>query len=483
VISLKIFSVGTLKLLQEKMDADPVKECRGTLAYVTFGLRLINCCIGKEAGAEATDRKQAVVDAAFCCAFVMYWRFQVAHNLKGMGYTLKKHFLTRETFLDVMTITQTRILLVVLYRDWYPEFKIHAPNISSRFSEYVFQYARMHETNSPLFDVAGFRRHLKHLIGQMKLVATTGLKVPNARCGVPHDVRYFEDARRFKAPDGWHLTNEELQIAIDQGIAECVRLWVEILGHNDLLDLSKPDHFFVNPTKHFPHGDMFAQGVNDPWYQPNAGNQAPQNREDAGWGHDGDDSQRDNPNAGGDADASQNMMDQWSALMQQQGLVDADAPSSRIKLLQQLSEPLSDWNAKYVRPKADRVYGRMEEQAFRDNVRSKADKWNWLSGDDDVGFVYTNGQRDYIGIGNVVETAILKAPPRTRKTKLTDVDLMQKDPKARYSCLSQYQVHYASLSCSLCSSLLCSCLLCSCLLCSCLLYSCLLCSCLLCPFL
>ena len=86
-------------------------------------LRLLNCCIGKHAGAAATDRKQAVVDAAFSCAFALYWRYQVAHNLKGMGYTLKKHFLTRETFLDVMTITQTRILLVVLYRVWYPHFK------------------------------------------------------------------------------------------------------------------------------------------------------------------------------------------------------------------------------------------------------------------------------------------------------------------------------------------------------------------------
>jgi hypothetical protein len=73
----------------------------------------------------------------------------------------------------------------------------------------------------------------------------------------------------------------------------------------------------------------------------------------------------------------------------------------------------------------------MEDQAFRENVRSKDDKWEWLSGDDDVAFVYSIGERDYIGIGNVIDTAVLKAPPRARKTKLTDVDLMQKDPKAR----------------------------------------------------
>ena len=205
---LKIFSLNTVKKLQDKMDADPVKDCRGTLAYVIFGLRLLGCSIGKEAGAEATDRKQAVVDAAFSCVFALYWRWQVTHNLKDLGHTLKKHFLTRETFLDVLNICQTRILVVILYREWYPKFKVHAPNLSSRFSEYVFQYCRMHQTNSPLFNIAGFRRHVKHLIGHMKLAATTGLKIPQAKRGVPHGVKYFEDRSAFEAPDGWHLTDE-----------------------------------------------------------------------------------------------------------------------------------------------------------------------------------------------------------------------------------------------------------------------------------
>ena len=113
-----------------------------------FGIRLLNCYIGPEAGTDAVDRKKAVVDASFCCAFVLYWRWRIVHGLEAAGYTLKKHFLTRETFLDILTITQTRILLVVLYREWYPDFKIHGPNVSSRFSEYVFQYCRRFETNS-----------------------------------------------------------------------------------------------------------------------------------------------------------------------------------------------------------------------------------------------------------------------------------------------------------------------------------------------
>ena len=58
--------------------------------------------------------------------------------------------------------------------------------VSSRFSEYVFQYARMHENNSPCFSVSAFRRHLRHFIGQIKLAANGGLELPPSKRGVPN---------------------------------------------------------------------------------------------------------------------------------------------------------------------------------------------------------------------------------------------------------------------------------------------------------
>ena len=118
---LKIFNTVVLEHLEGKIQDDPTKSDRGTLVFVYFGMRLLNCHIGPHAGVDATDRDQAVVDASFCCAFVLYWRWRIVHGLKKAGFTLKKHFLTRETFLDILTLTQTRILLVVLYRDWHPE--------------------------------------------------------------------------------------------------------------------------------------------------------------------------------------------------------------------------------------------------------------------------------------------------------------------------------------------------------------------------
>ena len=87
------------------------------------------------------------------------------------------------------------------------------------------------------------------------------------------------------------------------------------------------------------------------------------------------------------------------------------------------------------RAKQDRVAGRMEEQAFRNvGMQSEdADKWDYASGDDDVMvLIYdVNLQRDLYVMGNVVDTAILKEKPNRRKKPLTDVDLIEKDPRAR----------------------------------------------------
>ena len=118
----------TVKKLERIHSTDP--HVRGVLAYVKFGIKLLNCHIGEQGGADATSRDQAVIDASFACSFVLYWRWRIGFKLKPLGFTLKRHFLTRETFLDVLTLTQTRRLMALLYREFYPMFKIHGPNVA-----------------------------------------------------------------------------------------------------------------------------------------------------------------------------------------------------------------------------------------------------------------------------------------------------------------------------------------------------------------
>ena len=113
---------------------------------------------------------------------------------------------------------------MMMYREWYPEFKVHGPHASSQFSEYVFQYARMHETNSPCFDVGGFRHHLKHQIGQLLMAVDCDVELPNSKRSVLNTVKGV-DCAKYAAPPGWHLTDVELNAAIDEGIAECAALF------------------------------------------------------------------------------------------------------------------------------------------------------------------------------------------------------------------------------------------------------------------
>ena len=62
---------------------------------------------------------------------------------------------------------------------------------------------------------------------------------------------------------------------------------MQLLGCHDGLDMDlvNPDHFFANPVKHFPDGDIYNAGVDQDheWFKAQA-----EEREDQGWNCDGD---------------------------------------------------------------------------------------------------------------------------------------------------------------------------------------------------
>ena len=112
--------------------------------------------------------------------------------------------------------------------------------------------------------------------------------MPDSRRGVPNTVQEpGKNKERCAAPDGWHLSDAELHASIDRGIAECIHVFMQLLGCRDGLDmdLTNPDHFFANPVKHFPDGDVYNAGVDQDheWFKAQA-----EEREDQGWNRDGD---------------------------------------------------------------------------------------------------------------------------------------------------------------------------------------------------
>ena len=174
--------------------------------------------VGKRNGDLTVLQEQAVKDAAWCLNFAMYWRYWLdcvapeLHRPHDMadGFSVSSHLLTRETFLDIINMCECRILLVKLYRDKGIPYRIRGDRISSRFSEYIFQYARMHETNSPLFGVLGFKRHLSHFLLHAEMAAKAGWKMPKSKRGVPDGIQRVDLAANAIPFGSWHLHDERI---------------------------------------------------------------------------------------------------------------------------------------------------------------------------------------------------------------------------------------------------------------------------------
>jgi hypothetical protein len=167
---VRMFSDKTVNWAKERAEKDA--RIKPTYSFLYFGSRLLRMvngdCDQPASGISPTKmsvlRRQAVADAAFCMVFLLLWRYWLSKlaNTEDLPdgiekpYSVKDNFMTRETFLDIILLCQCRILLVKLYREKFPKFRTFGDRFSSRFAEYVFQYARMMETNAPLFGVLGF---------------------------------------------------------------------------------------------------------------------------------------------------------------------------------------------------------------------------------------------------------------------------------------------------------------------------------------
>jgi len=127
----RIFSQRCLDALMEKIMAGDERMIP-TFAYVSMGFRLMRAWLG-EANGASTD--QIITDAAFALSFALFWRDWVLDSC----HALETAFLTRETFLDVVTSCNTRILSFPLYRDHHPKCKPHGPaDIAAAFQSACF---------------------------------------------------------------------------------------------------------------------------------------------------------------------------------------------------------------------------------------------------------------------------------------------------------------------------------------------------------
>jgi hypothetical protein len=143
------------------------------------------------------------------------------------------------------------ILRFVQFREsWGGRFKPDGPRFSSAYSEYIFQYGRMAQTNSPVVSVKGWFTHLRHYLFNQHLEADNpGLKIPQSCRGIPHSIE------RVQIPTfdrSWHPSDGEITAAIDAGVDEAIAM-LNYIGIDS--NLSRRNGFFKHPWKHFPLRD------------------------------------------------------------------------------------------------------------------------------------------------------------------------------------------------------------------------------------
>ena len=121
---------------------------------------------------------------------------------------------------------------------------VQARRFSSRFSEYMFQYGRMAQTNSPVVSVKGWFIHMQHYLYNQHLEADNpGLRLPQSLRGIPHSID------RVQIPTfspSWHPTDAALTAAIDCGVQDAIQL-LAYIGIDT--NLSVQNGFFKQPCR------------------------------------------------------------------------------------------------------------------------------------------------------------------------------------------------------------------------------------------
>ena len=340
------------------------------------------------------DPLDSVEEAALVLAFVMHWRY---HVVSTPGLTLQANFLTRETFLDIVTSCHGCILRFPQFRDnWGGKFRPDGPRFSSAYSEYIFQYGRMAQTNSPVISVLGWWRHLKHYLYQQFLEAGSGFALPASVRGIPHTI----DARiRIPVtPLDWHATDADLTARVDRGVERAQEL---LQGCGVDTSTARLRGFFARPCKHYPLTDSYVTSA--ACEESNTANKEDDPNTDDNSGADGGGSAVIDAGDAADAEAV-------IAQLMRQGLGEGEGElrtASGKDMLETVTQLLRDFNQSIQDESKDRKYRFVVKKLMRAHQRSGDTldtELDYYHDDDDVAvlFFLPDGTKVWC-LGNIEE--------------------------------------------------------------------------------
>ena len=108
---------------------------------------------------------------------------------------------------------------------------------------------------------------MAHLVGHTALLLKTKKLIKTGHlamsCSCPAHVLLMPCSCPAGFPHALLAATHPLAAAVEKGIRERIAIWVKVLGCSEALgcDLNGPRHFFSNPGKHFPDGDIYNTGA------------------------------------------------------------------------------------------------------------------------------------------------------------------------------------------------------------------------------
>ena len=220
----------------------------GDILYLRFCHRFVRTFL---VPTSEVDPLSSVVDMGYTITFLALWRQLV---VEGTSSTLKDNFLSRETYTDVLLTAMTVVVLVKVYRDFYPQYPWVPRRFSSRFNEYLFAYLRLQLKGTPNFTALTARRHLRNLMGQLNGQAHTDLKFPQFKRGHTRASGRadFEAGKQLVWP-----TDDEIIAALDTGTEECKAHFREPFNVGNSLWNTLQDKALENYTLFNPKSEAF----------------------------------------------------------------------------------------------------------------------------------------------------------------------------------------------------------------------------------
>ena len=178
---------------------------------------------------KSMDVRNVIINCGFCISFLGYWRKSIVnHTVQDLSIT--SDFITAQTRQDVIISCNMIVLLVKYMRLWCQKHDVDLPlsagRVSSRFSEYVFQFLRCSNKTSSKFSVLSGKHLLKLCMSTLRIEREAGWVFPPFKRGERERGKAHDTPTQYLYVESATLGDPEIKNMLDLGIEQVfLHIW------------------------------------------------------------------------------------------------------------------------------------------------------------------------------------------------------------------------------------------------------------------